>query len=156
SPVVTGSEGHFRVSLRFTTNKSGTAELRSSRAGRVFKRLSAKVAAGRVKIGPFPVALSGFYTFQVKLAGKTIHWTACLGGCGLEAPGRFILKREPPSSTRNGDVWAVTLHLRANRISQARLRGTRDSKVLFSKRFLGNVGQIAIGPFLLKPGSYTL
>jgi hypothetical protein len=146
----------FLVSLRFTTTQPGMARVRGLRAGRVATSVSLRVAAGRATIGPFPVAQPGFYVFEVSLGGRTIHWRRCLGRCGAAAPGDFVLQREPPVAKRTGDVWSVTLHLRANLISDARVTGYRGAKLLVSRHFLAPAGRIAVGPFLLGPGSYTL
>jgi hypothetical protein len=66
------------------------------------------------------------------------------------------LTRERPTTKRSGDVWSVTLHLRANLISAARVRAYRGTKLLVDKRFLARTGKIAVDPFLLGPGKYTL
>jgi hypothetical protein len=156
-PIVERAGTGFQVTLRLTTTATGLARIRGLRAGRVAASLSLRVAAGRATIGPFPVAKSGFYTFEVRLAGRTIHWRTCLGRCGANAPGpNFVLTREAPVVTRTGDVWSVTLHLRANLISAARVRSYRGTKLLVDQRFLARAGRIIVGPFLLGPGSYTL
>jgi List-Bact-rpt repeat protein len=156
-PIVKRAGRGFRVTLRFSTTAAGLARVRGLRAGRVAASLSLRVAAGRATIGPFPVAKTGLYTFEVRLAGRTIHWRTCLGRCGAAAPRpNFVLTREAPTVTRSGDVWSVTLHLRANLISAARVRAYRAKKLLVDRRFLGRTGEIIVGPFLLGPGSYTL
>ena len=60
------------------------------------------------------------------------------------------------SSVRSGDVWSVTLHLRANQIADDRVRAFRGTRLLVNQHFLGHTGRILLGPFLLGPGSYTL
>jgi hypothetical protein len=67
-----------------------------------------------------------------------------------------VLKREAPRRTRTGAVWSVTLHLQANLISEARVRAYRGTTVLVDKTVLVGIGKIALGPFLLAPGTYTL
>jgi hypothetical protein len=67
-----------------------------------------------------------------------------------------MLTREPPTVTRSGDVWAVTLHFRATGISVARVRASTSRKVLVDQHFLARAGRINLGPFLLGPGSYTI
>jgi uncharacterized repeat protein (TIGR02543 family) len=157
SPVVARAGAGFRVTLRFTTTAGGVARVRGLRAGRVAASLSLRVAAGRATIGPFPVARPGLYTFEVKLAGRTIRWRACLGFCGAAATAaHFLLTRQPPAVTRTGDVWSVTLRSRANQISDARIRVYRGSRLLVNQHFLGRATTIIMGPFLLGPGSYTL
>ena len=119
--------------------------------------VSARVGAGRVRLGPFPVPLPGFYTFEIRLAGDLLRMRACLGGCGAAAPPPpFLLVREPPAVTRAGDVWSVTLHVRANQIYDGRIRASRAGRLLVNQHFLGRAGQVAFGPFLLGPGNYTL
>ena len=93
----------------------------------------------------------------MRLAGRVIHWRTCLGRCGAAAPGpNFVLTRERPTVTRSGDVWSVTLHLRANVISAARVQAFRGTRRLVDQHFLAHTGEISVGPFLLGPGSYTL
>jgi uncharacterized repeat protein (TIGR02543 family) len=151
------SGGAFLVTLRFTTTLAGTAQVRALRAGRVVSKLSRRVAAGTASIGPFRVANPGLYTFQLQLGGHTIRWRKCLGRCGAAAPGpRFVLERGTPTTTRSGDVWSVTLHVRAKVVFEAQVRAFRGSKLLLDRHFLGGAGARAVGPFLLAPGSYTL
>ncbi len=156
SPQVKRSGTRFLVTLRFRTTLAGTARVRALRAGRVVKTLSRRVAAGTDTVGPFSVSLSGLYTFEVELGGRKIHWRTCLGRCGAGAPGKFVLTRETPSTKRSGDAWSVTLHLRANLISEAQVRVYRGTKLLVDKHFLAGTGQTAVGPFLLGPGRYTI
>jgi uncharacterized repeat protein (TIGR02543 family) len=157
APLVRRTGAGFRVTLRFGTTQAGVARVRGLRAGRVAVALSLRVAAGPAAIGPFQVAKSGLYTFEVQLGGRTLRWRTCLGRCGRFAPGpRFVLTRSRPTVTRSGDVWSVTLHLRANLISAARVQAFRQARKLVDQRFLARTGAIAIGPFLLGPGSYTL
>jgi len=157
APIVARTSSGFRVTLRFRTGAAGTARVRALRAGRVITTVSAKVAAGGVRIGPFPVPRSGLYTFETRLAGSLLRTRACLGRCGAAAPRRgFSLVREPPSVTRSGDVWSVTLHARANQIYDGQARTYRGTRLLVNQHFLGPAGRIALGPFLLGPGNYTL
>jgi hypothetical protein len=142
--------------LRFKTPLAGTAHVRGLRAGRVATTLSRRVAAGTGAVGPFRVARAGLYTFELELGGRTIRWRACLGRCGAAAPGRFVLTGQTPTTTRSGDAWSVTLNLRANLISDARVRAYRGSQLLANKHFLAGTGKIAVGPFLLGPGKYSL
>jgi hypothetical protein len=156
-PRVKRSGAAFLVSLRFRTPLAGLARIRGLRAGRVVAQLSRRVAAGTATVGPFRVSKSGLYLFELELGGQTIHWRACLGRCGAAAPGpAFVLIRETPTTTRSGDVWSVTLHLRASLISDATVRTFRGTQLLVSKHFLARSGKIAVGPFLLGPGSYSL
>jgi hypothetical protein len=156
-PIVRRGATGFRVTLRFNTTRAGLARVRGLRAGRVAVALSLRVAAGPATIGPFQVAKTGLYTFEVRLGGRTLLWRTCLGRCGRFAPGpNFVVSRQRPTVTRSGDVWSVTLHLHANLISAARVQAFRGTRKLVDQRFLARTGDIAVGPFLLGPGAYTL
>jgi uncharacterized repeat protein (TIGR02543 family) len=156
-PIVVRTSGGYRVTLRFVTTKGGTARVRGLRAGRAAATVAARVAAGRVRIGPFPVARAGLYVFETRLAGGLLKTAACLGRCGPAAPPpTFRLTRATPTVTRAGDVWSVTLHAHANQIYDGRLRTYRGSKLLVNQHFLGRAGRVAFGPFLLGFGNYTL
>jgi uncharacterized repeat protein (TIGR02543 family) len=156
-PIVVRTSSGYRVTLRFASTKGGTARVRGMRAGRAAATVAAKVAAGRVRIGPFPVARGGLYVFETRLAGGLLKQSACLGRCGPAAPRpTFTLTREAPTVTRAGDVWSVTLHARANQIYDGRLRTLRGTKLLVNQHFLGRAGRVAFGPFLLGSGNYTL
>ena len=156
-PIVVKTSTGYRVTLRFVSTKGGTARVRGIRAGRAVTSVAAKVAAGRVRIGPFPVLRSGLYVFETRLAGGLLRTPACLGRCGPAAPPpTFTLTREPPTVTRAGDVWSVTLHARANQIYDGRLRTYRGARLLVNQHFLGRAGRVAFGPFLLGSGNYTL
>ena len=157
APIVRRTTSGYRVTLRFQTTVGGTARVRAVRAGRMVTSVTAKVAAGRVRLGPFPVPLSGLYAFEIRLAGDLLRMPACLGRCGAAAPPPpFLLVREAPAVTRSGDVWSVTLHARANQIYDGRIRASRGGRVLVNQHFLGRAGRVAFGPFLLGPGNYTL
>jgi hypothetical protein len=156
-PIVRRTTAGFRVTLRFNTTRAGIARVTGLRAGRVGARVTLRVAAGPARIGPFTVRLPGLYTFQVRLGTALLQWRVCLGRCGAAAPPPpFILIRQAPTVTRSGDVWSVTLHVRSNQISVARVRAVRTGRVLVNQRFLARAGEISIGPFLLGPGNYTL
>jgi uncharacterized repeat protein (TIGR02543 family) len=156
-PIVRHTAAGFRVTLRFNTTRAGIARVLGLRAGRVGVRVTFRIAAGPARIGPFTVAKPGLYTFQVRLGTALLQWRVCLGRCGAAAPPPpFILVRKPPTVTRSGDVWSVTLHVHSNQIAVARVRAVKDGKVLVDQRFLAKTGEISIGPFLLGPGSYTL
>ena len=156
-PIVVKTAHGYNVTLRFVTTVGGTARVTGVRAGRSAVAVSARVGAGRVRVGPFPVALGGLYTFKIRLAGAGLNQVACLGRCGRNAPPpTFVLSREAPGVTRTGDVWSVTLHATANQIYAGRIRAYRGNRILVSQRFLGHTGRVAFGPFLLGPGNYTL
>src|SRR5262249_49501938 len=126
-------------------------------AGRTAAKVALRVAAGSARIGPFPVELAGFYDFQVRLAGHTLHMPACLGSCGRFAPPPpFLLVRQAPRATRTGDVGSVPLHAPATQISDGRTRAFRGAKLLVNQPFLGRAPRLVLGPFLLGPGNYTL
>jgi uncharacterized repeat protein (TIGR02543 family) len=156
-PVVRAVKGGFTVTLRVKTTQAGVARVRGLRAGRAAVSFSVRVAVGTATIGPFQVKRPGLYTFQITLAGHTLHWRTCLGLCGAKATApRFTLKREPPVVTLSGAVWSVTLKFRATQISDSHIRVYRDHKLLADHHFLGGAREIIAGPFLLGPGSYTI
>ena len=156
-PIVHQTKSGFAVTVQFQTTLGGVAHVRGLRAGRLLATVALKVAAGPAKIGPFPVAKPGLYTFQVVLGKHALSWTACLGRCGSasRAPA-FQVVREAPTATHSGDIWSVTLHLHSNYDSVARVRAYRGSKLLVDRHFLSRAGKITVGPFLLAPGKYTL
>jgi uncharacterized repeat protein (TIGR02543 family) len=157
SPLVRKTSTGWNVILRFRTTVGGVATVRGLRAGRTQVALSLRVVAGRATIGPFPVKLAGFYTFEIRLAGRLLRERACLGTCGPKHRGDpFTLTREAPVVTKTGDIWSVTLHSVANQISDARIRAFRGSKLLVNQHFLGQATRMSLGPFLLGPGNYTL
>ena len=157
APVVKRSGKAFQVSLRFRTTAAGTARVRGLRAGRTATSLSLRVGAGLATIGPFPVAKPGLYTFEIRLAGRVLRLKACLGLCGSAMKAQpFVLEREPPSVSRSGDVWSVSLHVRSNQAADARIRAYRGGKLLLNRHFLSKAAKITLGPFLLGPGNYTL
>jgi uncharacterized repeat protein (TIGR02543 family) len=157
SPLVRKTSTGWNVILRFRSTASGVATVRGLRAGRTQVALSLRVAAGRATIGPIPVKLAGFYTFEIRLAGRLLRERACLGTCGRKHRGDpFTLTREAPTVTKTGDIWSVTLHAVSNQISDARIRAFRGSKLLVNQHFLGQATRMSLGPFLLGPGNYTL
>jgi Divergent InlB B-repeat domain len=157
APTVHRTTSGYLVTIRFSTTVGGVATVRGIRAGRTAAKVALRVAPGRARIGPFPVALAGFYDFQVRLAGHTLHMPACLGKCGRFAPPpTFLLVRDAPVVTRTGDAWSVTLHATANQIYDGRIRAFRGSKLLVNQHFLGRATRLVLGPFLLGPGNYTL
>jgi uncharacterized repeat protein (TIGR02543 family) len=156
-PLVAHTAAGWRVILRFHSTRAGVARVVGLRAGRVGARVTFRIASGPARIGPFTVKLPGLYTFQVRLGTALLQWRVCLGKCGARATAQpFVLIRKPPTVTRSGDVWSVTLHVHSNRISIARVRAVKNSKALVDQRFLAKAGEISIGPFLLGPGNYTL
>ncbi|HEY7604887.1 MAG TPA: hypothetical protein VH760_11555 [Gaiellaceae bacterium] len=156
-PIVRKTSAGYRVTLRFVTTAAGTARVRALRAGRTITSVAARVAQGQVRIGPFPVIRSGFYTFETRLAGGVLKTRACLGRCGPAAPPpTFVLTREAPKVTRTGDVWSVVLRVHANQLYDGRIRTYRGSRLLVDQHFLGRAGRAAFGPFLLGSGNYTL
>ena len=151
------SAAGYRVTIRFNTARAGIARVVGLRAGRVGARVTARVGAGPVRIGPFTVAKPGLYTFQVRLGTALLQWRACLGRCGAASTAPpFVLLRSPPTVTRSGDVWSVTLQVVSNQIAVARVRAVKGGRALVDQRFLAKAGRISIGPFLLGPGSYTI
>ena len=157
APVVKRSGAGFKVTLRINTTTGGIASVHGLRAGRTAASVSLRIGAGNATIGPFPVAKPGLYTFEIRLAGRVLRLRACLGLCGSAARAEaFVLTREAPSVTRTGDVWSVSLHVRSNQASDARIRAYRSGKLLLNRHFLGKAARITLGPFLLGPGNYTL
>jgi hypothetical protein len=157
APIVKRTAQGFAVTVRFRTSQAGMARVRGLRAGRVAASVSLRVGAGRATIGPFPVKMGGLYVFELRLGGRTLRWRVCLGRCGAAATAAaFVVTREPPQVRRSGDAWSVILHFRENMISDGRVRALRGTRVLVNQHFLGRAGRIAVGPFLLGPGSYTL
>jgi uncharacterized repeat protein (TIGR02543 family) len=156
-PVVSHTAAGFRVTLRFNSTRAGIARVFGLRAGRVGARVTFRIGAGPARIGPFTVAQPGLYTFQVRLGTASLQWRVCLGRCGAAAPPPpFILIGKPPTVARAGGAWSVTLHVRSNQISVARVRAVRGGKVLVDQQFLAKKGDISTGLFLLGPGSYTV
>jgi hypothetical protein len=156
-PLVRKTTTGYNVTLRFRTTVGGVATVRGLRAGRTLVGLSLRVSPGRATIGPFPVKLAGFYTFEIRLAGRLLRERACLGTCGPRHRGDpFALTREAPTVTLTGDVWSVTLHAHSNQIYDGRVRAYRGSKLLVNQHFLGRATRLSLGPFLLGPGNYTL
>jgi List-Bact-rpt repeat protein len=156
-PIVRRTEGGFRVTLRFTTTQSGTAHVRAVRAGRVQSALSFTIAPGAARIGPFQLAKSGYYSFELTLGARALHWTACLGRCGAAAhAGPFSLTRGPARALDAGALWSVSLHLNATQISGATVRIYRGGRLVRLTRFPLGAGDVTAGPFLLSPGTYRL
>jgi hypothetical protein len=163
-PVVTRSGSHFLVTLHFNTTLSGNARVRGLRAGRVVTAFSFRVRPGADPIGPFPLVLPGFFTFDVTILDGTGHsraiqWQTCLGPCGGKAPasaGAFVLTREQPTIKRAGSAWLVTLHFRETQPSGVDVLVLRQGAVVADLQFAPGVGESSLGPFVLAPGSYTI
>ena len=153
-PLVTHTAAGYRVTLRFNSSRCGVARVLGLRAGRIGARVTFRIAAGPARVGPFTVKLPGFYTFQVRLGTALLQWRVCLGRCGAAAPAPpFVLIRKPPTVTRSGDVWSVTLHVTRTRSPSRACARCKDGKALVNQRFLAKSGDISIGPFLLGPGT---
>jgi uncharacterized repeat protein (TIGR02543 family) len=156
-PLVRRSATGYLVTLRFRTSLAGTARVRGTRAGRLITSLAVHVPAGNATIGPFPVAKSGSFTFEVRVGTHALRWRTCLGLCGAAATAPpFVLTRQTPIVNRTGVVWSVTLRFRASAISDAHIVVRRSGKFLSDHHFLGGARAIIVGPFLLGPGNYTL
>jgi uncharacterized repeat protein (TIGR02543 family) len=164
SPVVKRAGSRFLVTLHFQTTLAGTARVQGLRAGRVLTALNFHVRAGADTVGPFPVAVPGFFTFLVTLvdrAGRshTIKWQACLGSCGARAPasaGVFAVTREKPTIKRAGTAWLVTLHFRETQPSGAEVLVLRHGSVVADLNFAPDTGEVSLGPFVLAPGDYSI
>jgi Divergent InlB B-repeat domain len=156
-PIVRRTASGFRVTLRFTTTKRGTAHVRALRAGRVQTALAFTIAPGIATIGPFPVIRPGFYAFELTLAGRSLRWTACLGRCGAAAHARpFALSRGPARVLDSGALWSVSVHFHATLPSGALIRIYRSGRLVRATRFPLAAGDVSAGPFLLSPGTYRL
>ncbi len=155
--VVRRAAGGFEVTLPFLTTVAGRASVRGLRAGRKVVAAAGRVEPGRSSIGPFRVERPGLYVFEIRLAGRLLRLRACLGVCGAaRRTDPFTLDREPARVTRSGTAWSIVLHARTNAISAARFRGLRGGTAVVDQHFLGRPGRMAIGPFLLGPGEYSL
>jgi hypothetical protein len=156
-PLVSRTAVGFRVTLRFRTAERGLARVRALRAGRVETALAFTAAAGAATVGPFPVAKPGFYTFDLRLATRTLRWTACLGRCGERAAaGTFALTRGLPTVEDAGTLWSLTLHFRSTQAAGAVVRVYRGRVLARELRFPIRAGRTTPGTLLLSPGTYRI
>jgi hypothetical protein len=127
------------------------------RAGRLETALAFAAAAGRATVGPFPLVEPGFYTFELVLGGRTLHWTACLGRCGERAGSRpFTLTRGRAAVVDAGALWSLALHFRSTQPAGAVTRVYRGQRLAREVRFPIRVGAGAPGALLLSPGTYRI
>jgi hypothetical protein len=155
--LVRHTKNGYAVTLRFTTTTRGLARVRALRAGRVQTALSFTVAQGPATVGPFPVARSGYYSFELSIGTRALHWNACLGRCGAAAHAApFVLTREAAKAVDAGAVWSLTVHFRSTMPSAAQLRVLRDGRLVRNVRFAPGAGEVTGGPLLLSPGTYQL
>jgi hypothetical protein len=156
-PVVSRTATGFQVTLRFRTAERGRARVQALRAGRIQTALAFTAAAGATRVGPFPVAKPGFYTFSLRLGARTLRWTACLGRCGERASSRpFTLERGLPTVDEAGTLWSVTLHFRSSQQAGAVVRVRRGRLLVREVRFPIRTGATTPGTLLLTPGSYRI
>jgi hypothetical protein len=156
-PLVSRTAAGFQVTLRFRTAQRGRARMQALRAGRVQTALAFTAAAGAARIGPFPVAKPGYYTFDLRLGARTLRWTACLGRCGERATSSpFTLTRERPAVDDAGTLWSVTLHFRSSQPAGAVVRVLRGTTLVREVRFPIRIGATTPGTLLLSPGSYRI
>jgi len=156
-PVVSRTASGFQVTLRFRTADRGRARVQAVRAGRIQTALAFTAAAGAARVGPFPVAKPGFYTFDLRLGPRTLRWTACLGRCGERATSSpFILARGLPTVDEAGRLWSVTLHFRSSQPAGAVVRVLRGRLLAREVRFPLRIGRTTPGTLLLSPGSYRI
>jgi uncharacterized repeat protein (TIGR02543 family) len=158
-PIVTRTRTGFAVTLRFRTNRRGVVHVRALRAGRLEAALSFTAPSGPAAIGPLPLAKPGFYAFDLKQAGRTLHWGACLGRCGeaaAKAAGPFALTRQASTVVDAGALWSVTLHFRSTQPAGLDLRVYRGKRLTRELRVAARAGAQDAGALLLTPGSYTL
>ncbi|MGE5274943.1 MAG: InlB B-repeat-containing protein [Verrucomicrobiota bacterium] len=156
-PLVSRTAVGYEVTLRFRTGARGTARVRALRAGRPETALAFTAAAGPARVGPFPVAKPGFYTFELSLGGRTLRWTACLGRCGERASSSpFILARGPATVDDAGALWSLTLHFRSTQPAGADVRVYRGKRLAREVRFPIRAGAAAPGALLLSSGTYRI
>lgn len=156
-PVVSRTASGFQVTLRFRTADRGRARVQALRAGRIQTALAFTAAAGAARVGPFPVAKPGFYTFDLRLGPRTLRWTACLGRCGERATSSpFTLAPGLPTVDEAGRLWSVTLHFRSSQPAGAVVRVLRGRLLAREVRFPIRVGRTTPGTLLLSPGSYRI
>jgi len=156
-PVVSRTAAGFQVTLRFRTNERGRARVRALRAGRVETALAFTAPAGAARVGPFPVAKPGFYTFDLRLGPRTVRWTACLGRCGERAAtGPFALTRGLPTVDDAGTLWSLTLHFRSTQPAGVVVRVFRGKALAREVRFPIPAGRATPGTLLLSPGTYRI
>jgi len=156
-PVVRHTAVGYEVTLRFRTAERGRARVQALRAGRVQTALAFTAAAGAATVGPFPVARSGFYTFELRLGARNLRWTACLGRCGEHATSDpFTLTRGRPAVSDAGALWSLTLHFRSSQPAGAVVHVYRGRKLARELRFPIRAGSITPGALLLSPGTYRI
>jgi uncharacterized repeat protein (TIGR02543 family) len=161
-PTVTKTSSGYRVTLRFSTSSAGMVTVQGLRAGRVVTSFKFQAAAGARTVGPFPVVLAGYYTFQVTMAGSTtpLVWHACLGRCGASAPksaGTFTVTKRPTILTHAGSAWLVTLRFSESKPSGTSVRVSRSTgATLATYDFAPKAGNITLRRIVLTPGSYRL
>ncbi len=162
APTVVKSTQGYRVTLHFSTSSAGMITAQGLRAGRVTTSFKFESPAGSRTIGPFPVALPGYYTFKVSLLGTshTLVWHACLGTCGVHAPasaGTFTVTRLTPLLRRAGAGWLVTLRFVESKPSGTEVRVLRSTGTLLGTyQFASGAGTISLRRLVLSPGSYRL
>jgi len=156
-PTVSKTAVGYEVTLRFRTAARGRARVRASRAGRLETALAFTAAAGVATVGPFPVVKPGFYTFDLRLGGRTLRWSACLGRCGEHASSSpFTVTRVRPTVVDAGALWSVTLHFRSTQPAGVDVRVFRGNRLARDVRFPIRVGTTTPGALLLSPGTYRL
>jgi hypothetical protein len=156
-PIVRRTSSGYEVTLRYTSSRRGKARIRALRAGRVESALTFNAAAGRAIAGPFPVAKSGFYSFELHLGANTLRWTACLGRCGEHAsPEPFTLTRGVATAVDAGALWSLTLHFRSNTAAGVVVRVYRGKQLAREVRFPVHAGPALPGALLLSPGNYRV
>jgi hypothetical protein len=162
APTVTKSAQGYRVTLRFSTSSGGMVTAQGLRAGRVTTSFKFEAPTGSRTVGPFPVALPGYYTFKVALLGTTrvLVWHSCLGTCGAHAPqsaGTFTVKRLAPVLKRAGAGWLVTLRFQESKPSGTEVRVLRSTGTsLGVYQFAPGAGTVSLRRLVLSPGSYRL
>src|SRR5579885_82668 len=155
-PLVQRTETGYAVTLRFRMARRSSVRVRALRAGRAEASFSFTGAAGADEVGPFPLTKTGFYRFEVTVAGGSLHWTACLGLCGERASAvAFAFGRRPPDVKRSGARWSVALRFRSTVPAGVDVRVYRSGNLAHEARFPVRAGVAAARPLLLAPGSYA-
>ncbi len=156
-PLVKRAGGRFQVTLRYRTRTRGKASVLALRAGRAETSLAFTTAAGAGKVGPFPVAKPGFYTFELRVGTRVLRWKACLGRCGERASRRpFVLTRGRVGAVNAGALWSLTLHFRSTQPAGLVVQVYRGKRRVREVRFPIGKGSSTPGALLLSPGTYRV
>jgi hypothetical protein len=132
------------------------------RAGRVLTSFQFESPVGSRTVGPFPLTLTGYYTFRASLVGRSdaLVWHACLGSCGRHAPagaGTFTVAKRQPVLRRAGAGWLVTLRFFESKPSGTAVEVLRAAGGSLGRyEFAPAAGSVSLRRLVLSPGSYRL